>query len=381
MLIFLYLTSGILLLYGVLIAYYLYQWNHIPQLNKAVSTLRQANIKVTVIIPARNEESTIDRCLTSLTQQTYPIELLEIIVVNDHSSDSTEEIVRNFPSLNLKLINLSEHTEGKTLNSYKKKAIEVAVAVAQGELIVTTDADCTSSPDWISCLAEYYYLTDAVLLAAPVKINNTNKLLSIFQSIDFLTLQGITGASVSAKFHSMCNGANLAYNKEVFYEVGGFKDIDNIASGDDMMLMHKIVTKYPDRFFFVKDTAAIVSTEAALSWKAFLNQRIRWASKADKYDDKRIFAVLLMVYLLNLFILLFFFAALWNVSYLLVSIALISFKTILEIRFVRKVSKFFNQQHLIIYFPFLQPLHIVYTVAAGWLGKFGSYEWKSRKVK
>ncbi len=381
MVIFLYITAGFLLLYGILIAYYFYAWNNIPQFKSEESSGWKEKTKVTVIVPARNEALMIADCLTSLTQQTYPKKLLEIIIVNDHSTDDTEAIVRSFPASNIALINLSEYTDGKWLNSYKKKAIEVAIAAAGGDLIVTTDADCIASPDWIRCLSEYYHLSNAVLLAAPVKIKNTNSILSIFQSIDFLTLQGITGASVSAKFHSMCNGANLAYEKKVFYEVDGFKDIDNIASGDDMLLMHKIVTRYPDRFFFVKEKAAIVSTAAAPSWKDFLNQRIRWASKADKYNDKRIFGVLLMVYLLNAFILIFFFAALWNIKWLVVFTALIAAKTIFEFYFIKKVSIFFNQQHLMVYFPFLQPLHIIYTIVAGWLGKFGSYKWKGRKVK
>ncbi len=381
MLIIFYITAGLLLLYGILISYYFYSWNNIPEFKLTGSSEWKATTKITVIIPARNEELNIVRCLTSLCQQTYPKELLEIIVVNDHSTDHTETIIRSFPASNLILINLADHTGGMRLNSYKKKAIEVAIAAATGDLIVTTDADCSASPDWIRCLAEYHFLTHAVLLAAPVKIKNDHTLLSIFQSIDFLTLQGITGASVSSKFHSMCNGANLAYEKKVFYEVDGFKNIDDIASGDDMLLMHKIVTRYPERFFFVKEEAAIVSTIAAPSWKDFLNQRIRWASKADQYDDKRIFGVLLMVYLLNVFILIFLVAGIWNIKWIVTFVTLLLAKTAVEFFFIRKVATFFNQQHLLIYFPFLQPLHILYTVVAGWLGKFGSYEWKSRKVK
>lgn len=179
----------------------------------------------------------------------------------------------------------------------------------------------------------------------------------------------------------MCNGANLAYEKKVFYEIGGFKNIDNIASGDDMLLMHKIVKKYPTRFFYVKDSAAIVSTAPAPSWKSFFQQRIRWASKADKYNDKGIFYVLLLVYFLNLLFLIFLLAAIWNISWIFFFLVLVISKTIIEYTFVRSVAAFFEQQQLMAYFPFLQPLHIIYTVFAGWFGKFGTYEWKSRRVK
>jgi cellulose synthase/poly-beta-1,6-N-acetylglucosamine synthase-like glycosyltransferase len=378
MLILLYITGGLLLLYGTLIAFYFYAWNHIPRFTGPAPA---HETKITVIVPARNEADNIVRCLRSLTQQDYPKHLLEIIIVNDHSTDSTEALVKSFPAPNLQLINLADHTAGKKLNSYKKKALEVAIAAARGDLIVTTDADCIANPGWIRCLAAYHTLTKAVLLAAPVKIASTRSLLSIFQSLDFLTLQGITGASVASKFNSMCNGANLAYEKKVFYEVGGFAGIDNIASGDDMLLMHKIVTRYPSGFYFVKEQDAIVTTDAVASVKAFLHQRIRWASKADKYNDKRIFPVLLMVYLVNVSMLVFLAVGLWNLTFLTAFIILIIVKTIIEFPFVFRVSLFFNQQHLMVYFPFLQPLHIMYTVVAGWLGRFGSYEWKSRKVK
>lgn len=198
-----------------------------------------------------------------------------------------------------------------------KKAIEIAIGIASGDLIVTTDADCTAPPDWIRCLASCQYRQKAVFIAAPVKIDAVPTLLSIFQSLDFMTLQGITGASVFKRFHSMCNGANLAYEKKVFYEVGGFKGIDNLASGDDMLLMHKIATRYPDQVFFVKSKSAIISTQASETWKSFFQQRIRWASKADKYEDKRIFAVLVLVYFLNLLILFFLVLGIWYPTALL----------------------------------------------------------------
>ena len=61
--------------------------------------------------------------------------------------------------------------------------------------------------------------------------------------------------------HNMCNGANLAYEKKVFYEVGGFEGIDKIASGDDMLLMHKIQKIYPDKIGYLKSADVIVKTQ------------------------------------------------------------------------------------------------------------------------
>ncbi len=217
----------------------------------------------------------------------------------------------------------------------------------------------------------------------PVSYREKNNLLEIFQSLDFMTLQGITGASVYKRFHSMCNGANLAYTKKAFEAVEGFKGISHLASGDDMLLMHKIYQRHPQGIGYLKSNQVIVQTAPMHTWKDFLNQRIRWASKADKYDDQRIFGVLLLVYFFNAWLLILPLIALFNLQYSILNtwLLILAAKTIAELIFLVPVATFFGKQKLLYYFPFMQPFHIVYTVIAGWLGKFGSYNWKDRKVK
>ncbi|GAB3414702.1 glycosyltransferase [Niabella aquatica] len=339
------------------------------------------NTGFSVIIPARNEAHNIEHLLNSLTNQTYSEEMFEIIVVDDHSTDATAGIVRKFEKV--KLIQLTD----SGINSYKKKAIERGIAAAQNEWIVCTDADCIVGAEWLQTFASFIADNDPVFIAAPVAFSLPSRpgeglgVRFIFQALDFLTLQGITAASVHTKKHNMCNGANLVYKRDVFYEVDGFKGIDNIASGDDMLLMHKIWNRYPDRVAYLKSQKAIVKTEAAPTWKAFINQRIRWASKAKSYDDKRIFAVLLLVYLFNLSFLVLLAASFFNLNYGYAFLGFWILKTIVEYRFVSSVSQFFNLQQLMKYFFFFQPLHIAYTIVAGFLGSFGKYEWKGRKVK
>lgn len=189
----------------------------------------------------------------------------------------------------------------------------------------------------------------------------------------------------------MCNGANLAYTRKAFEEVAGFSGIDAIASGDDMLLMHKIYKRYPDKVMFLRSKEAIVQTEPVRTIREFFNQRIRWASKAGKYDDKRIFWVLLLVYMANVVLLLLPVLALTgNVQYSMFNIqysiwalwiVLLFLKTIIELLFLYPVAKFFNKQRLLWLFLLMQPFHILYTVVAGFLGAFGSYTWKERSVK
>jgi len=389
------------LIYAGLILYYRHSWRSIIDFRPAspagglpISDLKPTT-KISIIIPARNEEENIGYCLQSLIRQSYPKELFEVLVVDDHSNDNTAGIVTAFNLSNIKLISLKDHIAVNELNSYKKKAIEIAIAQSNAELIVTTDADCVVPPNWLQTIVAFYEEKKPSFIVMPVAINCNNKFIEIFQALDFMTLQGITGASVYKKFHSMCNGANLAYTKNAFIAVDGFTGIDTIASGDDMLLMHKIFKQHPAAVLFLRSNEVIVQTQPVNSIKDFFNQRIRWASKADQYDDKRIFTVLLIVYLFNLLLIALPVMALFQnhsfdihiypvtltASVLEWWLFLLFGKTIIELFFLYPVANFFNKRRLLWLFPLMQPFHILYTVIAGWLGKFGSYKWKGRNVK
>jgi len=377
---FFFLFFLFMVVYAVLIAYYHTAWTRLPEF---ALPEKQASVFISVIIAARNEEKNITSLLQSLQDQQYPKELYEVIIIDDHSTDTTWPLLQayHFDRMQVKTLQLKDYLEeSNSITAYKKKAIETGINAAIGKLIVTTDADCRFNPRWLQTIAAFYEANDAKFIAAPVTFYNQQSLLSVFQTLDFLTLQGITAASVYKRFHSMCNGANLAYERSAFYEVNGFNNIDNIASGDDMLLMHKIFKLYPDKVFYLKNRGAIVTTEPAVSWKQFFHQRIRWASKADRYDDRRIFYVLLLVYLLNVCFLAGAIASFWNNTWLLLVLLLLLAKVLIEFPFVNSVAIFFGQQRLMKYFPFLQPLHIGYTIIAGWLGKFGQYEWKGRRI-
>ncbi|HYE54848.1 MAG TPA: glycosyltransferase [Chitinophagaceae bacterium] len=364
--------------YAILIEYYRKGWRQLSEYTPPPDFTPHQSI--TIIIPARDEEQNIGACLQSIVNQDYPAELVQVIVIDDHSTDRTPDIVTGFHNESIQLVSLKDHID-HTINSYKKKAIEIGIKQAKGDWILTTDADCTAGKQWLTTLMAFQQQTGAALIAAPVRLQTGNTLLNIFQCLDFMTLQGITGASVARKFHSMCNGANLLYAKQAFFEVNGFEGIDHLASGDDMLLMHKIAKKFPEGIRYLKSTSAIVTAQPAAGWSAFWQQRIRWASKADKYEDKRIFKVLLLVYLVNLMILALFVLSFFNLDLLLIVVLLLFSKTVLEFPFVNAVASFFQERRLMKFFPLLQPLHILYTVIAGWLGKFGRYRWKGRTVQ
>ena len=339
-------------------------------------------ISFTIIIPARNEAENIGALLQSIINQNYPTDKWEVLVIDDFSTDNTAKIVKKISLThpNIQVIELAEVLQGNQLNSYKKKAIETGIGIAKNEWIVTTDADCLAGANWLSTFNNYILEKDPVFVGAPVAITNDGSVLQSFQCIDFMALQGITAAAVSAGLHAMCNGANLAYKKEVFFEVNGFKGIDNIASGDDMLLMNKIKEKYPNQMGYLFSQDAIMQTAPMQTLSQFINQRIRWASKGNKYKDVSVIVVLWVVLLLNISMVLLPFMAIFYPSLFIFWLLLLVLKTWIEASFAVHIAAFFSIQ-LHWKNTLLQLPHILYTSLAGCLGMFGKYQWKGRLVK
>jgi cellulose synthase/poly-beta-1,6-N-acetylglucosamine synthase-like glycosyltransferase len=350
-----------------------FQLNQIEQVRP-----EQSATQFTVIIPARNEAANIKARVDSILNQDYPAAAFEIIVIDDFSEDDTAFIVhalsQQYPQL--RLLKLADHCKDGDTLAYKKKAIEIAVAQAKGDWILTTDADCIVPSRWLLLYNAYIHQHQPCFVAAPVMFIKTAGILNQFQVLDFLALQGITAAAVGAGKHSMSNGANLGFEKAAFIAVGGYQGVDHIASGDDMFLMHKMkqTLHKPVGYLFHPD--AIVLTAAMDTWKGFIMQRIRWASKARYYDDHSITMVLTLVYFFNLSFICLALMGSW--STLLIALA---FKTFFELFFLDPVAKFFQLQPELKYFVFYQPIHIVYNIAAGLFGQLKTYSWKGRKVK
>ncbi|SCC51107.1 Glycosyltransferase, catalytic subunit of cellulose synthase and poly-beta-1,6-N-acetylglucosamine synthase [Chitinophaga costaii] len=369
------------LMYGFLLLRYRYGWMRLVS-RPCPPPAAAFHTRVSVIIPARNEAENIPPLLQALTAQQYPPHLLEIIIIDDFSTDDTAALVKACAAPYVRLLQMSEHFSiDQRLNAYKKKAIEIAIGISTGDLIITTDADCVMGPEWIASIVQCYEFNRPKFIAAPVAFHREDTFFKQWQSLDFITMQGITGAASALHSGSMCNGANLAYEKAVFYEVDGFHGIDNIASGDDMLLMYKIFKVYPNSIEYIPREEAIVYTLPIDNWKGFMNQRIRWSSKADKYDDKSLIRVLVIFYFWNVCLVVLPLCALFMTALWWWWAGLCAYKILLELYFLWPVTKFFKRRFLLKILLPGQPLHILYVIMAGWLGKFGTYEWKGRRVK
>ena len=365
--------------YGVLMALYTRgHWN----LRAFVAKGKTHQTKFSIVIPARNEAANIENCIAGILAQNYPSHLFELIVIDDFSEDETANIVGSIALQynNVRLLRLQDFTKDENIVAYKKRAIEIAIEQANHPWIVTTDADCSFTNNWLASYDAYIQEHNCVMIAAPVSYKNTGSFLSVFQVLDFISLQGITAAAVGSGSHTLCNGANLCYSKEAFESVGKFSGIDHLPSGDDMLLMHKMKKSYPEKIGYLYAQDAVVTTAPSATLDLFIQQRIRWSSKALGYQDKIIFWILLLVYLVNFSLLVYLPVNLIETGSINNWLILIGCKTLVELPFMYASAKFFKQQKLLWWFLFLQPFHILYTVVAGWFGTFGSYKWKGRTV-
>lgn len=364
------------IVYVVLVLYLRNGWGRIA----AFKTDRaQPSTKVAVIIAARNEQSNIGRTLDAIVAQDYPKELLEIIVVDDHSTDQTGPIVQSYANQGVQLITLNQ---GDKLNSYKKFAIDQAIHASTAEVILTTDADCRMGAHWIRTIIRYMEQSDYWMISSPVCYDQEKSYFERLQTLEFLYLIGLGAAGIGNGNPTTCNGANLAYRKSLFFEMDGFKGIDDLASGDDELLLHKVAEVYASRIGFCKAREAVVYTDAKENVRSFMSQRKRWASKSTKYKDKKVVVLGVCVWLFNLSFVLGVLSLFWGgvSSALLVLISLL-LKATVELIFLLPIVSFMSRRALLWNLPVLSLIHPLYLAYIGLSGNVGKYKWKGREVR
>lgn len=378
------ITATLAVAYCLLIFLYIKGFKKTPLWQNNVKKIPTTSIAV--IVPARNEQKNISKCLDALVAQNYNPALLEIIVVDDHSTDETAAIVKQYRRKHpqIKLINLAQFAP-QSLIAYKKHAIATAISQTQQTLIVTTDADCYMGKQWLQNIAQYYEHSKNELIAAPVLYAPTqhNKL-QMFQALDMAGMMLATAANIQYKLATMCNGANLAYTRTAFEAVNGFEGNTHLASGDDMLLMQKIVKEYGFKAVgFLKNNDAKVLTYPQTTFKDFVNQRKRWASKTTAYQSILIKISLLLVFLFNCSLVVNFLAIFSFINIQFFNLFLVTFlaKGIIDFIFLRTACNFFNRPTWLPHFFVAEFLHIAYIIGVGTIANFGKYEWKGRVVK
>ncbi|MFT5242103.1 MAG: biofilm PGA synthesis N-glycosyltransferase PgaC [Glaciecola sp.] len=362
-------------LYLLLIGSFVYGFDKVPDFKLDDITPKT---KFSVIIPFRNEADNLPTLLASISRLNYPKTMYEIILVDDDSEDNSVEKIN---SRHLNNCNISVVKNIRRTNSPKKDAITTAINQSKHNWIVTTDADCSLPKYWLDAFDNYIQHHDAKLLIAPVALTDVDSFFKRFQTLDVLSLQAVTIGGFGIHKPFLCNGANLAYRKDVFNDVKGFEGNTDSASGDDIFLLEKVVKIDKDSVHYIKNKEIIITTQPELSFKNLKSQRVRWAAKTSNYNNVFSKLTAIVVLFMNALLVCLPLLYLAHIVSLKTFIYTFTIKVLIDFLLLFKSARFFEQgQFLTSYFlscivyPFFST-YVAFTSA------FTSYKWKGRAYK
>jgi len=341
-------------------------------------TTNKKKYSVSILIPSRNEQENIGACLNSLVCQNYQKDKMQIIVIDDDSSDKTAQIVRAYFD-KYKYVQMVHLEKCPPNVSPKKRALQAGIDSADGEIIVTIDADCIVGQNWVATILNNFTENVGMVTGYVLFDKKTEKnLFYKIQSLEFLGLTTAGIGSIGAGDPIIANGANLAFRRRTFFDAGGYQNENHIISGDDDLLMQNIVKKTHWQVKACADPKSFVKTKPASSLNEFLNQRIRWASKGFVY--KKFFLVLFLfsvyIYYLLLFISLPF--ALAFPQYFPYPLFSFGIKLIVDFLIILKGTLLVRRKDLRKYFLITEIFQIPYILYVGFAGILGAFDWKGR---
>ncbi len=325
--------------------------------------------KASVIVAARNEENNILRCIQSLNELKYPDNKLEIIIVDDNSTDKTGEIIDEFIKGKERFKKIVTQKEIGMLKG-KTNALANAIEISSGDIILTTDADCAVNPDWAYTIASYYKENVAVVNGYTTQeaVNN----FSGMQAVDFIYLLIVAAGTINFGQAISCIGNNMSYSKKAYKEVGGYENLP-FSVTEDSNLLHAIDKLKKYKLIYPLDKGLLASSIPCPNLKNLFRQKKRWAIGGLQVPVSG-FLLMGTAFLANLFILLtpLFFSPVW--FYLAV------FKILTDLFVLYPVHNYFGIKKNLKYFPAFQIYYIVYVIILPFLVLFSKRViWKDRK--
>ncbi|MBN2864265.1 MAG: glycosyltransferase [Bacteroidales bacterium] len=317
-------------------------------------TAGSPQIFVTIIAACHNEIKNLPALLKKISEQDYSKDLFEVIIIDDNSSDETYSAALDFKGIrNLKVL--------KSPGRGKKQAIRAGIDASSGNFIISTDADCRPGKSWIRTIASYFEIKSPQMIICPVRLENKPGFLNRFQQLEFLGLQGITAGTAAMRNPVMCNGANLAFKKEIY-----LKHSDNLhpelASGDDVFLLHNIKKDTGNGVEWLESVDALVTTELCETTVMFIRQRARWISKAGSYNDRFTQLLAIVTYIASLVQLSLLIASLFNPSMLFVFATFFLLKSIPDFLILKNVTSRYGESSLLKWFLQSQLIYPFYVI-------------------
>lgn len=333
----------------------------------------QTVLIVTILIPCRNEAENIHRLTEQLKKLQFPN--LELILVDDNSEDNSFELIEAARMRDQRMVPLRSPGEGK------KAALEFGVNQAKGEIILCSDADCFFPRNWVEGMISPFENRETQLVAGPVMVTDNGRFLGAFQQADWASILLITAYFFSKNKPLMCSGANFAYRKSAFLEVGGYEGNRDFASGDDEFLLKKMGKKFGSgSCVYLPFAENLVQTKPEPSLEALLNQRVRWAGKwrahrSFSHAVSAVFSFLIQLVWLGSFGLL----AMGSMGLLVFGLVWTS-KIFTEKRSLGKVLKSLGIQYRKTDSILTSFIHPIYVLAVGLGSIVGNFVWKGRRT-
>ncbi|MGE5354381.1 MAG: glycosyltransferase [Acidobacteriota bacterium] len=323
---------------------------------------------VSVIVAARNEEENIGRCLSSLDGLEYPEGKIEIIIVDDNSTDATRGIVESFISGKPKFkcictTHKVDHLKGKT------NALANALEIARGEVILTTDADCQVPSGWAKSIASYY--EEDVAMVCGYTTQEATSQFSGMQMLDFMYLLTVAAGSMNLNFPLSCIGNNMSYRKSAYKEIGGYEAL-KFSVTEDFNLLKAMFKLGKYKIIYPLESEALVESKPCYDFKSLFWQKKRWGVGGLDSDMKG-FLVMASGFLANLFTVLtpFFFSAtaLYLVVFKISTDFFVLYPVLKRFNLVKKLKYFASFEIYFIIYVLLLPFIVIPSRKVVWKGR------------
>lgn len=322
---------------------------------------------ISIIIAARNEAANLPRLLLSLKELDYPNELFEIILVSDHSTDDTRQLVDQYKDMpQLRFLDFTRELPGLT---GKKAAIQYGIMHARHDILVFTDADCEVPSTWLNAINSRFTEDTDYLLSYSVMRRKTGSGLMRLKNFERSIYYALAAAGLYYRKPITSSACNMAYRKSVFLQSDGFEGIGQIRSGDDDLLLMKMMP-FIRKASFCADPAAQVTSYDGIDKAQHHQTNIRRASKFRYFPLRlKALAAFIFVYFIVFYIMLF-------THFKGLPLGWILLKTALEFALSVLILAKAKRLCLLVLYPvqiLIFPLQFVYYAIRGSLGK---YKWK-----
>lgn len=293
----------------IMIGYFIQSFIFIVGASKKFPKISEDKLpSASIIVAARNEEDKILRTLKSLDTLEYPEGKLQIIIVDDQSTDSTGKIIDDFikDKPRFQKITTEEH---HTKLIGKMRALAYAIKAATGEIILTTDADCEVKPTWAKTVCSYYQ--DDVAIVTGVTTQTAENWFHGMQAIDFVYLLTAGAGTTNLNFPISCIGNNMSYRKSAYDEVGGYENLPHSVT-EDFTLMNAIYNLKKYKVIFPVDEQTLVTSIPCRTLKSLIRQKKRWGVGGLGVPFRG-FVIMFWGFMANILVLLtpFFFSTAW----------------------------------------------------------------------